>query len=58
LDQVSEQVYVAGVLANTPENLAFWIANPKAADPRTAMPDLGVSETEARDMAAFLYGLK
>jgi cytochrome c len=55
LDRVREQIYVAGVLTQTPENLAFWIASPKQADPLTAMPDLGVPEADARDIAAYLY---
>jgi cytochrome c len=55
LDRMRDQIYVGGVLPHTPENLTFWIANPKQADPLTAMPDLGVSEADARDMAAYLY---
>lgn len=57
LDRVGEQVYVAGVLTNTPRNLTFWIVDPKIANPLTAMPDLGVSEEDARDIAAYLYRL-
>jgi cytochrome c2 len=57
LDRMWERVYVAGVLPNTPENLTSWIADPKDADPRTAMPDLGVGEEDARDIAAYLYEL-
>jgi cytochrome c2 len=57
LDRMKEQVYVAGVLPNTPHNLVLWIQNPKKADPQTAMPDLGVREADARDMAAYLYRL-
>jgi cytochrome c len=57
LDRVKEQVYIAGVLPNTPQNLAFWITNPKKADPQTAMPDLDVTEQDARDIAAYLYRL-
>lgn len=57
LDRVREQVYIAGVLPNTPQNLTFWIIDPKQADPRTAMPDLGVSEQEGRDIAEYLYRL-
>jgi len=57
LDRLKEQVYIAGVLANTPPNLTFWIQNPQEADPRTAMPDLNVSEQDARDIAAYLYAL-
>lgn len=47
--------YVAGVVPNRPEQLVRWIVNPPAIDPRTAMPDLDVSEPDARDIAAYLY---
>ncbi|MEJ7929238.1 c-type cytochrome [Ramlibacter sp. AN1015] len=51
---MGERAYVAGVIANTPENLVRWLQSPPEIDPRTAMPDLGVSEREARDIAAYL----
>ena len=47
--------YIAGVLTNEPENLVRWIRNPKEVDPLTAMPFLGVTEQDARDIATFLY---
>jgi cytochrome c1 len=49
--------YIGGRLPNTPENLVQWIQNPHAVDPRTAMPTLGLTEKEARDVAAYLYTL-
>lgn len=49
--------YIAGVLPNTPENMVRWIMDPREIDPLTAMPDLGVTLGEARDMAAYLYGI-
>jgi cytochrome c1 len=55
LRTISERVYIAGVATNTPENLVGWIVNPKALNPKTAMPVTGISEAEARDVAAFLY---
>jgi len=55
---VVSRVYVAGVLNNTPDNLVRWISDPKAIDERTAMPNVGVSESEARDIAAYLYSLR
>lgn len=58
LDGIATQVYLAGVLPNTPENMAAFIRSPALADPRTLMPDLGVGEAHARDMAAYLSGLK
>jgi cytochrome c2 len=49
---------IAGELPNSPENLTRWIQNPAAIEPRTAMPDLGVSEQDADDIAAYLYTLR
>jgi cytochrome c len=57
LDRFYERHYIAGRLWNTPENLAEWIQNPQAVKPGTGMPNLGVREDEARDMAAYLYHL-
>lgn len=55
LDRFAEQSYIAGMLANTPENLIRWIQDPQAVNPGTAMPDLGVTADEAQDIAAYLY---
>jgi putative membrane protein len=49
------RAYIAGVLTNTPENMVHWIMNPRSVDSLTAMPVLGVSPREARDIAAYLY---
>ena len=49
---------IAGHLPNTPDNLVAWIVDPPKYSPGTAMPRLGVSEAEARDMAAYLYTLR
>jgi cytochrome c1 len=57
LSKMGKQVYVAGVIPNMPDELVLWLQNPPAVDPRTAMPDLGISEAEARDIAAYLYTL-
>ena len=55
LDRIAEQTYVAGVLPNTPQNMIYWIQHPQKADPKTVMPELGVDEQSARDIAAYLY---
>jgi cytochrome c1 len=54
LSGLRARVYV-GVLPNTAENLAAWIVNPPASSPQTAMPVTGITEQEARDVAAYLY---
>ncbi|HJS78281.1 MAG TPA: cytochrome C, partial [Burkholderiales bacterium] len=58
LGGIARRVYIAGVLPNTPERMAQFIRAPQSADPRTAMPTLGVTEEHARDMVAYLYSLK
>ncbi len=58
LTQIANRIYIAGVLTNTPDNLIEWIQNPPGVDPRTAMPNLGVDEAAARDIAAYLYTLR
>ncbi|OGB26132.1 MAG: hypothetical protein A3I66_13690 [Burkholderiales bacterium RIFCSPLOWO2_02_FULL_57_36] len=58
LTKMALRAYVGGVLPNTPEDLVRWLQNPPEVDPRTAMPNLGVSEAEAKDIAAYLYTLK
>jgi len=54
----SRRTIMAGELPNTPGNLVRWIENPPAIEPGTAMPNLGVSDSQARDMAAYLYTLR
>ena len=58
LNAIGNRVYLAGVIPNTPQNMVRWIRGPQDIDPRTAMPDLQVSEPHARDMVAYLYRLK
>lgn len=55
LTDFAARAYVAGVLPHTPDNLIAWLRNPPLVDPRTAMPNLGVSHAEAADIAAYLY---
>jgi len=58
LDGIAERIYIAGVVTNDPENLVRWIENPPAIDPKTAMPVLGVTDRDARDIAEYLYSLR
>ncbi len=58
LAQFAERHYIAGELPNRPENLIRWIMDPQSVDPGTAMPNLGVSEAAARDIASYLYTLR
>jgi cytochrome c len=55
LDHFYERRYIAGKLPNTLDNLTAWIQNPQRYVPGNAMPDLGVSQADARSIAAYLY---
>jgi mono/diheme cytochrome c family protein len=57
LANFAERQYIAGTLANTPDNLVAWIVNPQRINPRTAMPNMGVAADEAFHMTAYLYSL-
>lgn len=57
LKGVGMRAYLAGRLENRPENLIAWVQHPRAVDPLTVMPELGVTGPEARDIAAYLYTL-
>jgi len=48
---------IAGALPNNPENLAAFVRNAPAAKSGSTMPAMPLSEEEARDVAAYLYGL-
>jgi cytochrome c len=58
LDRVGGRVYIGGVLLNTPDNMRRWIKDPPAVDPLTAMPNLGVTDEDLKDIAAYLYTLR
>jgi cytochrome c2 len=53
LTALSSQVYGAAG-EHTPDRLIAWIKAPREVRPDTAMPDLGVPESTARDIAAYL----
>jgi putative membrane protein len=58
LTKVALRSYIAGVLPNTPDNMRRWIQDPPAVDNHTAMPKLGVSDTDLYDITTYLYTLR
>jgi cytochrome c len=58
LKHVANRNYIGGVLKNSPDNLIHWIQNAPAVDPKTAMPNLQIPESQARDVASYLYTLE
>src|SRR5258705_1981845 len=55
LARIGLRTYLAGRIDNTPENMIRWIRQPLSVDPQTAMPETGVTESDGRDIAAYLY---
>jgi cytochrome c len=58
LTAYARRVYIAGKLPQGPALLARWIQDAPSLAPGTAMPNVGVSESDARDMVAYLYRLR
>lgn len=58
LDAFALRAFIAGQHPNTPDNLVRWIMDAPEMAPDTAMPDMGISENEARHIAAYLYTLR
>ena len=57
LDRFGLRGYIAGKLPNNGPNLIRWVQHPQQVEPGTDMPDAGVSEVDARDIAAYLFTL-
>jgi cytochrome c2 len=58
LDHIASRGFLAGMLHNTPDNMVTWLRHPQQIVPGNAMPDLGLSEADGRDIAAYLETLK
>ena len=58
LEGMGSRKLIAGTLANTPENLALWLMQTQKVKPGTAMPELGVTPQDARDIAGYLGTLR
>ena len=58
LARFGRRATVAGVLPNSPDNLAYWLRFPQKIVPGNAMPNTGLSESQAHDAAAYLESLR
>ena len=58
LEAFGKRSYIAGHLPNRRDTLAQWIVSPQSLVPDSPMPSMGVSMTDARDMAAYLSALQ
>jgi cytochrome c1 len=57
LEHFARRAFIAGELPNNPINLEQWIYDPHGVEKHTAMPTLGLTKKEARDVAAYLFTL-
>ncbi len=57
LDAWSRRSFIAGSVQNNTANLRRFLLDPDDVRPGSAMPDLGLTEEEVRDITAYLFGL-
>lgn len=57
LDHIGKRAFVAGK-PNSVETMIEWVRHPQKVEPGTPMPEMGISEQEAKDIAAYLYTLR
>lgn len=55
LSGIVKRSVIGGVLPNTPDNIIRWIEDAPSISPHTAMPNLGITPEQARDITAYLY---
>jgi cytochrome c len=58
LERIAVRTYLGGHLTNSPGNMIRWIQKPQEVDPNNAMPNMGVTDQDAKDIAAYLYTLR
>jgi cytochrome c2 len=58
LDGIAARGFVAGREPNAPERMIAWVRHPQDLQPGSGMPDVGLSQAQARDVAAYLYTLR
>ena len=58
LKGVAQRTEIAGRLSNQPDVLVAWIHHPQALAPGSGMPEQGLTDKDARDIAAWLLSRK
>jgi cytochrome c len=58
LDGIAARQYLAGMLPNNPESMAAWVRNAPSFNSQTVMPEMEITQEEARHIAAYLYTLR
>jgi cytochrome c2 len=55
---IATRAEIAGHLPNDPQAMQRWLIHPQRIAAGNGMPEQGITQAEARDMAAYLYTLK
>jgi cytochrome c2 len=58
LAHMASRSFIAGKFPNNPQTMINWLQDPPKYDPQSAMPNLGVTPADSRDISAYLYTLK
>ncbi|MEX6506761.1 cytochrome c family protein [Jiella sp. M17.18] len=58
LTHMGRRIFIAGLLRNTPDNMVAWLRDPQRVVPGNAMPDMGLSDSQAKNVTAYLYTLR
>lgn len=57
LNSIASRSIIGGNFPNDPSTLEHWVMDAPSMKPATAMPDLGLSQTDARNVVAYLETL-
>jgi cytochrome c2 len=52
------RMLIAGTLPNQAPNMILWLRHPQQVRPNDVMPETGLTDGQARDVAAYLYELR
>ena len=58
LAHIASRSYIAGQIPNERIEMEEWLEHPRRMKPGTAMPDVGVTIADSRDIATYLASLK
>lgn len=58
LNGIGRRVFLAGMLRNEPQSMIRWLRDPQSVVPGNAMPNMGITEDDARTIAAYLATLR
>lgn len=56
LNDYEKRSYIAGLVPNNEDNLVQFLMAPQSIHASTAMPDLGLSQDQARVISRYIYG--